>query len=171
MQRWATQQRIGDRCAIDVSTTATMTRLCGYLRYAPEAAQLCRAIVSTPASNRLVCLAPLNRTFIDSSGSRFHHTIPTAVALFCSPPSTHHRGLRGHRIDHHHLCCGSDDDGRVCHLIDLFHKGYKTTIKPFVFLTEPSGVGCKGLIVRFTKNAVQSYIFHQKISKNKRSCY
>ena len=55
--------------------------------------------------------------------------------------------------------------------IDLFHKGYKTTIKPFAFLTELSGVRCKGLIVRFTKNAVQSYIFRKKISKNKRSCY
>ena len=94
-----------------------MIRLCGCLRYAPEAAQLCRAIVSTPASNRLVCLAPRNRIFIDSSGSRCHHTIPTAVALFCSPPSTHHRVHRGHRIDHHHLCCGSDDDGRVRHLL------------------------------------------------------
>ena len=55
--------------------------------------------------------------------------------------------------------------------IDLMSMGVKIAIEPFEFLTEPSGVGCKGLIVRFTKNAVQSYIFHQKISKNKRSCY
>ena len=56
-------------------------------------------------------------------------------------------------------------------VIDLLSMGVKIAIEPFVFLTEPSGVGCKGLIVRFTKNAVQSYIFHQKLSKNKRSCY
>ena len=49
--------------------------------------------------------------------------------------------------------------------------GVKIAIKPFAFLTEPSGVGCKGLIVRFTENAVQPYIFRKKISKNKRSCY
>ena len=49
--------------------------------------------------------------------------------------------------------------------------GVKIAIKPFESLTERSGVGCKGLIVRFTKNAVQSYIFRKKISKNKRSCY
>ena len=51
------------------------------------------------------------------------------------------------------------------HVIDLAHKGYKIVIKPFVFLTEPSGVGCKGLIVRFIKNAVQTYQFRKKFEK------
>ena len=56
-------------------------------------------------------------------------------------------------------------------VIDLFHKGYKTAIKPFEFLTERSGVGCKGLIVRFVKNAVQTYQFRKKIRKIRGSCY
>ena len=55
--------------------------------------------------------------------------------------------------------------------IDLMSMGVKIAIEPFEFLTEPSGVGCKGLIVRFTKNAVQSYIFRKKITKNKSSCH
>ena len=56
-------------------------------------------------------------------------------------------------------------------MTNLMNKGVKIAIKPFVFLTEPSGVGCKGLIVRFAKNAVQPYIFRKTISKNKRSSY